>query len=95
MGDDIKLEACVNELATAAKSLAADWRRDNLTAQLGSTNLSYSISSPNAPDHVRRAQRSIIVNVFKMQAMLGQPVDFLQRLAFSVPLPLPFPSMLS
>lgn len=89
MTDDIKLETCVSELTTAAKSLAADWRRDNLAAQFGSgTTLPYSIFSPDAPDYVCQSQRSIMVNVLKMQVMLGQPVDFLQRLALYVRLSL-------
>ena len=86
MTDDIKLETCVNELTAAAKILTADWRRDNLTAPFGSssTSLPYSIFSSDAPDHVRRSQRSILANLSKMQVMMGQPIDFLQRLSFYV-----------
>jgi hypothetical protein len=90
MADDIKLETYVNELTEAAKTLAADWRRDNLTAQLDSRDSSYSVFSSDAPDHVRRSQRSMMANISKMQVMLSQPVDFLQRLAFYVRLSLCF-----
>jgi hypothetical protein len=76
-----ELEACAKELAAAARSLAADWRRGDLPAQFASGN---PILPPNAPDHVRRAQRSIIANASKMQVMLGQPADFLERLALHV-----------
>jgi hypothetical protein len=84
-----ELEACANELAAAAKSLATDWQRGDFPAQFGSGNPPSSILPPDAPDHVRRAQRSIIANASKMQVMIGQPADFLQRLALYVRLPLP------
>jgi len=84
-----ELEACAKELAAAARSLAADWRRGDLPAQFASGN--NPILSPHAPDHVRRAQRSIIANAAKMQVMLGQPADFLERLALHVRHPLLYP----
>lgn len=85
MTDDIKFENCVNELTAAAKTLTADWRRDNLTAPFSSGSSSpYSIFSPDAPENVRRSQRSILASVSKMQVMMAQPVDFLQRLTFYV-----------
>ena len=86
-----ELVTCANELAAAAKSLAADWRHCDLSGHSATGKSPYSTFLPNAPEHVRRAHRTIIINTSRIQVMLSQPADFLQRLALHVRIRIPQP----
>jgi hypothetical protein len=85
------LEACANELTAAAKSLGAEtlstnhskWGLSGSPSQSSFSNAP-SLIPPNASENVRQAQRTIMANASKIQMMLGQPADFLQRLVLSV-----------
>lgn len=63
-----KLETFANELAVAVKSLGAHYRN----------------GESEESREVQRARRAIMGNAARIQTLLGEPSDFLQRLASQV-----------
>jgi hypothetical protein len=86
------LETCATELTAAAKSLGAEtlstnhstWGLSCSSGQSSSNAAPSSLIPPNASENVRQAQRTIMANASKIQMMLSQPADFLQRLVLNV-----------
>lgn len=73
------IETCGDEIAEAAKTLA-QWHQSQQSphSALSSTNLD------EVPEHVRLAQARLSSNTTKMQLMLDQPSDLIQRLSLYV-----------
>jgi len=88
------LEICTNEITVAAKRLGTEtvtsstnqskWGLSSSSGQYSSGNGTSSPIYPNASENARQAQRTIMDNASKIQIMLSQPADFLQRLVFNV-----------
>lgn len=72
------LETYTTDLATAAKTLS-DYSRD-----AGAASVSRSME---APDEVQAARRSILTIIARLQILLAEPAEFIQRLASQVCLP--------
>ena len=74
-----QLVTYASDLSAAAKTLA-DYCRDT-----GTTDSTPHLALPsNAPDEVHRARRNVLNNAGRLQILLAEPVDFIQRLASQV-----------
>jgi hypothetical protein len=79
-----QLEAYTSEIAAAAKSLSSYCRNVDGPMDSVQANLPQGLVPPEAPGEAHRARRSIIANAAKLQTLLSEPADFLQRLAAQV-----------
>ena len=86
-----QLEACTGEIAAAAESLSNYCRNVDGHIDSAPANLPQGLVPPEAPSEARRARRSIIANAAKLQTLLDEPADLLQRLATQVCLSPPNP----
>ena len=79
-----QLEAYVDEIAAAVKSLANHGRNVEAATDLSAGSTPQPLVPPEAPSEAHRARRSIMANVAKLPSLLGEPTDFLQQLAVQV-----------
>ena len=73
-----QLETYTNDLNIAAKTLASHCRDDGVGSSPHLAILD------DAPREVHRARLSILSNVARLQTLLAEPCDFIQRLASQV-----------
>lgn len=73
-----QLGVCAEELAVAATTIAAFCKHH------GNSGLAGDQIPPDAPLKVQLAKRSLIANTHKIEALLGDPTVFIQRLAREV-----------
>ena len=85
----VQLEAYTSELAAAVKSLAISCRNVHAPVDFGAGIPPRPLVPPGAPSEARRARRSIMANLAKLQTLLDEPADFLQQLAGQVRLSSP------
>ena len=84
-----QLEAYTSELAAAVKSLANCCRNVEAPVDFAARNTPQPLLPTESPSEAHRARRSIMANLVKLQTLLDEPADFLQRLAGQVCLSLP------
>ena len=79
-----QLEAHIDEIATAVKSLVEYGRNIEAPTDFLTGSTSPSLVPPEAFSEAHRARRSIMANVAKLPTLLAEPTDFLQQLAVQV-----------
>ncbi|KAJ5769695.1 hypothetical protein N7520_004254 [Penicillium odoratum] len=79
MNSITQLEIYANELACAARSIVAHCQN----ADIVSSGPQFSIHE-DAPEQIHQNRRKILANVAKIQVLLGDSEDFLQRMAMEI-----------
>lgn len=81
-----ELETCADELAAAARSLANHCRSADIQPSPSpSPSPTTQLNVPNeAPGGAHRARRAVLTSAARLQVLLSEPADFLQRLASQV-----------
>lgn len=80
----IQLETSTGEIVAAVKSLTDYCRHVEAPVEFAVGNAPQSPVPPEAPSEVHKARRSIMAHIAKLQTLLSEPADFLQRLAVQV-----------